>query len=149
MRINVVKPEYLMDQHLIAEYGEIQNMMLAYYRRSMKTKIPFDWASVPEKYTLNKGHAKFFYNKMGFVIERFNSVVKEMHHRGFNTNLLELDYSEIPIKNMGSYIVTEEDIQVNLERITQRIGLKPTWYRFHGKYIDCLDFYKKLSNNTI
>lgn len=141
MRINVVNPRYLMDQHLIAEYGEIQNMMLAYYRRSMKSG-KFDWNRVSDKYTLNTGHATFFYNKMGFVVERFDIVVEEMHRRNFNTNLLYLDYSEVPEEHMNSYEVSIEDIEVNLERIEQRISLKPDWYRYRGHRIDENELYK-------
>jgi len=143
MRINVVDPKVLMDQHLIAEYGEIQNMMLPYYRRSMNAKKPFDMKRISDKYTLNTGHATFFYNKMGFVVNRFRVVVEEMHARGFNTKLLELDYSEVPVHHMNDYQVTVEDVMHNLERIQQRIGLKPEWYRYRGNNIDADEMYER------
>jgi hypothetical protein len=149
MRINVVDPKYLMDQHLIAEYGEIQNMMLPYYRRSMKSKKPFDWSSVPKRYTLNKGHASFFYNKMGFVVKRFKLVVQEMHNRGFNTNLLELDYSEVHAFNMNDYTVTAVDILHNLKRIESRVDMKPSWYRYKRGQVDHKEMYSNYKKEIL
>ena len=59
-RINLVPPEELSDQHLVAEYREIF-MVGSSLQRSLgspnweKTK-----KSIPKQFTLNKGHVKFF-----------------------------------------------------------------------------------------
>lgn len=131
MRINVIDPKYLMDQHLRAEYLEIQGMMLNYYRRSV-LQTDFDWSRVPKHYTLGTGHAMFFYDKMKFVTRRFKRVVAECNARGFTTNLLELDYSIVKPEHMNDYEVSRKDIEVNLERVRQRISLKPEWYKYKG-----------------
>ena len=62
-RINLVPPEELSDQHLVAEYREIF-MVGSSLQRSLR---PPNWEktkeSIPKKFTLNKGHVKFFYDK--------------------------------------------------------------------------------------
>lgn len=142
MRINVVSPRLLMDQHLIAEYGEIQNMMLPYYLRSRMHVRGFNTNKIPVKYTLGTGHASFFYDKMKFVSNRFIQVKEEMKHRGFKTETEHLDYSCVLKDHMNDYVVTSEDITVNMKRIIERIILKPTWYRYFGMSKDYKDLYE-------
>jgi deoxyribonuclease (pyrimidine dimer) len=79
VRINLIKPKQLADQHLIAEYNEIL-MLLGYVR-----KYP-SMDSIPEKYCLGKGHIKFFKNKLIYLKKRHEEIKKEMKKRGFATN---------------------------------------------------------------
>ena len=43
-------------------------------------------SSIPEKFTLNTGHVKFFYNKGEYLHKRYDAIVEEMKRRGMNPN---------------------------------------------------------------
>lgn len=147
MRINVIPVKLLADQHLIAEYNEASEMMLTYYRRSvLQRKSPFDKSEIPANYTLNKGHAMFFYDKMLGVYNRWHEVRAECENRGFTTNIMDLDYSIVKPEHMNDWKPSKRDMIVNLERIQTRISQKPHWYRYYGKPIEKWDaFYFELN----
>lgn len=90
-RINSdLDPKILTRMHLLAELREI-TMVPAALRRSLRTKSPNRiLQSIPEKFTLNKGHVTFFYNKLGFLKKRFTKLTDEMKNRGYTP-----DYSRI------------------------------------------------------
>lgn len=145
MRINTVPVEMLADQHLRAEYLEIHAMMGTYFRRSiLQRKTPFHDSEIPSNYTLGKGHATFFYDKMLFVKKRWHLVRNECIRRGVNCTLEDLDYSFVPEKYMNDWTPSKTDILTNLARIEDRISMKPRWYKFHGKPIDWSNFYDAL-----
>ncbi len=77
-RINIVNPDELTDQHLVAEYREIF-MVGSSLQRSLKSK---NWektlANIPKKYTLNKGHVTFFYDKGKYLCKRYDSLIEDM-----------------------------------------------------------------------
>jgi len=76
MRINIISPRLLMNQHLIAEYREIK-MLPKSLVRSIKSKKGFDKKRISKTYTLNEGHAYFFYNKLTFIENRFEDLLNE------------------------------------------------------------------------
>lgn len=135
MRINIINPRYLTDNHLIAEYRETK-MSTYYYSRSSKTKNGIDSSKISKHYTLNKGHAYMWFDKFGYIDLRFKAIVNEMQRRGFQTNYTTLNFSDIPESAFGNFIPTKSDISVNLERILVRIADKPKWYKYEGKTID-------------
>ena len=61
-RINLINPEELTDQHLIAEYREIF-MVGGSLKRTLKSKNGYQESRVPKQYTLNKGHVYFLHLK--------------------------------------------------------------------------------------
>lgn len=133
-RINLVPPEELMDQHLIAEYREI-TMVPAALRRSLKSK---PWSHVktkiPKQFTLNAGHVSHFYDKLGYLIARFDDIHKEMVRRGFKSNATRfvdsLDQIPEELQCLGyEWQPTEADLSLIRERIELRISQKPGWYR--------------------
>lgn len=148
MRINTVPVEMLADQHLIAEYNEASGMQIQYYRRSvLQRKTPFLDSEIPPSYTLGKGHATFFYNKMLFVYNRWHAVRNECIKRGVKVTIPDLDYSIVKMNHMNDWIPTQKDVIVNLERIQDRISMKPDWYKFHGKKVDDWnEFYSSLKS---
>ena len=125
-RINLVVPKQLTDQHLVAEYREIKRVIpFALYRFEKEGKNGFN--NLPKKYTLGEGHMSFFYNKLKFIINRFNWLKHEMIERGMNPNI-EIDKEEI-INENNSFLYndwepTEEDISLSRERIKQKIDEK-------------------------
>ena len=76
-RINLVPPEELSDQHLIAEYREIF-MVGSSLQRSLKSP---NWEktkdSIPKQFTLNKGHVQFYYDKRNYLTNRYLELVKK------------------------------------------------------------------------
>lgn len=127
MRINCIPAEYLTDQHLRAEWVEML-MLPAFMKRSLKAKNRIDIDESTE-YKLNTGHAKFFYNKLKYVENRYKEIEKEMISRGFKANP-SLDLSMFPDELFNGWKPTKEDMIKNVNRILTRISEKPLWYTF-------------------
>jgi deoxyribonuclease (pyrimidine dimer) len=144
MRINVVNPKYLTDNHLIAEYREIK-MITYYYVKSNNTAGGIDKSRISERYTLNKGHGYMWYDKFNYVDSRFKKLCEEMRNRGFACNYDTLNYNGIPEEAFGDFIPIQEDIRINLDRIKIRIAKQPHWYKYYGERIsDWNGFYEEL-----
>ena len=79
VRINLINPKNLSDQHLIAEYNEIL-MLIGYVKKSPRL------GEITSKYTLGKGHILFFKNKLRYLKKRHELIKKEMKKRSFNAN---------------------------------------------------------------
>lgn len=119
-RINVVNPSELSQQHLCAEYREITRLpgnLKAWLNR--KSKKPC-FSEIPSEYVLGSGHVKFFFNKMKFLEERFESLVEEMINRGYNPKHRDSSIfkaSEVFYKN---YSPTLKAVEINRARIKER-----------------------------
>ena len=133
-QINLVDPEELTDQHLIAEYREIR-LLCSNLQRTLKSKHGFQEKKVPEKFTLNKGHCYFFYNKGGYIHNRYDQLRIEMRRRGFEPKH-KFPIEKWPGELYGYWRPTEEDKNVVRERIAQRISERPGWYKKNGELID-------------
>jgi hypothetical protein len=119
-RINLIPPRNLSSKHLVAEYREIarvpQNL-----RKSLSRKTPFSEAEIPPKYVLGKGHVKFFYDKMFFLADRFDAIVKEMLRRGYNPQYRDSSiFLQCDDKFKNNYEPDEEAIELNVKRIKER-----------------------------
>ena len=130
-RINLVLPSELSDQHLVAEYREIF-MVGSSLQRSMKSK---NWektlANIPKKYTLNKGHVTFFYDKGKYLYKRYDSLVEEMKKRGMNPDLdRRFKTEQWPVELFNDWEPEPDDYKVIRARIKEKIEMKPEWYRF-------------------
>ena len=73
-RINIVPTSELADQHLVAEYRELFMVGSALVRTLKSKNAAKTLNSLPEKYTLNTGHVKFFYNKC-YIDELYEIVI--------------------------------------------------------------------------
>jgi deoxyribonuclease (pyrimidine dimer) len=136
-RINSnVDPKKLMDQHLMAEYRELP-MVLASLRRSLKTQSEREvLKKIPPKFTLNKGHVLFFYNKLTFLRNRYDRLVNELHNRGYNLDQGRvLDLNGIPSTFFNDWSATPADDAVLEQRIKEKIAMKPSWYKYYGKSV--------------
>lgn len=132
-RINLVDPVELMDQHLIAEYREIR-LLCAGLRRTLKSKQGFVLSKVPLRFTLNRGHMYFFYNKGRYIHHRYEELRKEMKRRGF-TPQHDFPLETWPVELYNDWSPSEQDKHIVRERIQLRIGQRPGWYRYYGKCI--------------
>lgn len=143
MRINVLPMSLLTDQHLLAEFVEMK-MLIPALKRSIKAADgkPIE---IPKEYCLNKGHAKFFYNKLAYVQRRRRILRLALTARGYDiVDPVDLPfYGELPNIFKGQYHPTSEAKKINAERILQRISLKPGWYTLKGKTYT-FEEYKKI-----
>ena len=130
-RINLVDPSELSDQHLVAEYREIF-MVGSSLQRSLKSK---NWektlANIPKKYTLNKGHVTFFYNKGKYLYKRYELLIEEMKNRGMNPDSeRKFKTEQWPDELLNDWEPEPDDYNVIRARIKEKIEMKPEWYRF-------------------
>lgn len=130
-RINVVEPEELMDQHLLAEYREIR-LLCANLTRTLNSKSGFQEKKVPPQFTLNKGHVYFFYNKGEYIHKRYEAIREEMRKRNINAELA-FPIDVWPDHLYNDWEPNERDRDVVRERIALRISQRPGWYRYYGK----------------
>lgn len=124
VRINLINPENLADQHLIAEYNEIL-MLLGYVRKHPSTE------NIPTKYILGKGHIRFFKNKLLYLQRRHTAIKEEMMRRGFDTNkTIHLD--EFNKKLQNDWRPSKIDANIIKERLIEKINKKQDLYRYYG-----------------
>jgi deoxyribonuclease (pyrimidine dimer) len=129
-RINLVEPSELTDQHLIAEYREIF-MVGGSLNRTLNSKVGYKEDRVPKRYTLNKGHVYFFYNKGKYLHNRYHELISEMKKRGFQPNKSRVFPTSV-FKDNGLYkdwMPNIEDYKIIRQRISEKIAMKPNWYR--------------------
>ena len=137
VRINLVEPELLADQHLNAEYHEIL-MLFGYYRKNKVVQTSEDNLKHP---------IQFYKNKLLYLKKRFNVIVKEKEKRGFksNKNIINNGFS---IDRYNDFKPEEIHINRIKERIKQRIKERPNWYRYYGKYKEP-EFFENLLNDKV
>lgn len=134
-RINAdLDPIKLTDQHLMAEYREMP-MVISSLRRSLRTQsVDKVLKKIPKEFTLNSGHVLFFYDKLGFLQYRYEKLRKELKNRNFNIDdSRKLDFNGIPMRFINSWNSDERAEHIILERIQQKINMKPSWYKYYGK----------------
>ena len=129
-RINIIEPSELYDQHLIAEYREIF-MVAGSLKRTLVSKAGYRKEKVSKRYTLNKGHVYFFYNKGLYLHKRYDAIIKEMKERGFKPDSGRKFPDNIFIVNglYHDWKPNKEDYKVIRKRIKEKIALRPGWYR--------------------
>ena len=125
VRINLINPKNLADQHLIAEYNEIL-MLLGHV-----DKFPVI-REQPSKYCLGKGHINFFKDKIKYLKERHELIKKEMKKRGFkNSRTINLNkYSKECRKDWKP---NKKDKEIIKKRIITKLNLNPKYYRYYSE----------------
>ncbi len=129
-RINIVEPSELTDQHLIAEYREIF-MVAGSLNRTLNSKVGYREDRVPPKYTLNTGHVYFFYNKGKYLHKRYDELIREMKNRGFSpSNDRPFPFQIFNDNGLyNDWTPNIEDYKIIRQRISEKIAMKPEWYR--------------------
>ena len=125
-RINVIPVDELTDKHLVAEYRELPRIFKLVLDRQNKGHTPMTVKrekAMPSTYTLGTGHVLFFYNKLYYLIDRYQELCNEMENRGFTVN-----YPDVPdfvwkldIDWLGEYTPTTEALAINRDRINKRL----------------------------
>tara|TARA_R100000152_G_C6732067_1_gene156621 strand:- start:328 stop:738 length:411 start_codon:yes stop_codon:yes gene_type:complete len=130
-RINIIPTSELADQHLVAEYRELF-MVGSALQRTLKSKNAAKTLnSLPEKYTLNTGHVKFFYNKGKYLHKRYKELIAEMKARGMNPDPeRKFKREQWPDILYNDWTPSPEEQLIVRQRIQERIDQKPDWYRW-------------------
>ena len=130
-RINAdLDPSTLKRMHLLAELREI-TMVPASLQRSLRTRNSVDiLKGIPSKFTLNKGHVTFFYNKQQFLMERFHKLADEMERRGYVPDRSRVvAFAGFDTMWNGTWTASAGDNAIVQERINLRISQKPHLYK--------------------
>ena len=116
-RINVgIHPSELTRQHLLAEHREIKRIP-----NSIK-KGKFNLNGIPNEFKLGAGHVKFFYNKLGYLHQRYELIKTECLKRGYNITSYSECFEELPIELYNNYQETERDRKILQKRIAEKLN---------------------------
>ncbi len=133
-RINLVNPKELSDQHLIAEYREIFMVGSALQRSLKSSRWDITKKTLPNKFTLNKGHVKFFYNKGKYLHKRYLDIITEMKNRGMNPNPhRKFKKYQWPDELYKDWEPNDRDLGIIRARLEAKIKQKPEWYRWRNR----------------
>jgi len=125
VRINLINPKFLADQHLIAEYNETL-MLLGYVKKYPE----FEVSKMSKNYKLGPGHILFFKNKLKYLQKRFEFIKKEMKKRGFSGNI-KINLKKFDKKLVNDWKPKSKDKEIIKERLVYKINLKPDYYRYY------------------
>ena len=114
-RINTgIKAAELPDKILLAELREIKRIPNAIKNGR------YNMNGIPEEFTLGTGHVKFFYNKLKYLYDRYQSLRSEAVSRGFNVSDFSEAWDGVPSDLMNDYLETDRDRNILIERINER-----------------------------
>lgn len=127
-RINVIPPEKLTDQHLLAEYRELPRV------------FPLAQAAIargivlgPPSYTLGKGHVCFFYSRTDWLSARQGEIIRELLDRGVQVTHRD---PPPPLQGCGSsgWTPDAQAVALNLARLRERLLAppRPDFYTHRG-----------------
>lgn len=125
-RINVVEPSELTNKHLMGELHEITRVY-GLVRKAQDRKINKynfkDKIKQPSAYTMGTGHVYFFYDKLGFITDRYYALNQEAVKRNFKVNPIDKQQlvSDIQQWWFGEYQPTQEAVEINRKRIKERL----------------------------
>lgn len=127
-RINIIEPEMLTYEHLLAEYRELPRVFTHILKAVESGKSLKDY-DIPEKYTIGKGHVTFFYNKAGWLKLRWVVIVNILIAK-YSCNLdqeyiikVNNDFDNLPEwakADRGIYKPTTEELYLNMYRLSNR-----------------------------
>ena len=115
-RINCVPVRSLCDKHLFAEFRELTRIPNTI--QSGKAVIK----DIPNSYRLGSGHVKFFYNKLGWLLNRYVQLYNELISRGYNVKFIfPLTLIKTHSTLFNNWTPNQYDIDLNLQRIYDRM----------------------------
>jgi len=120
-RIDLVPVEELSDQHLLSNHREIKRIP------NMILKGKYNLNNIPKKFTLGKGHVKFFYNKLLWLQGRYNELYTECLYRHFKVTNFSQTFVELQETKPELFCFwqsSEDDIELSRARIAEKIYQK-------------------------
>lgn len=123
-RISVgVRAIELCDAHLIKERIELLRIPNAI--KSGKAVVK----NIPHKFTLGTGHVKFFYDKLGYLQQRYIELTAECIERDFKITDFSDSFKDLPPNLCNNYEETEQDRLIVVDRVNDRLlGMKNLKY---------------------
>lgn len=114
-RINTgISAQELPDKLLLAELREIKRIP------NVIKSGRYNMAGQPKEFTLGTGHVKFFYDKLEYLLERYNNLRWEALYRGFNVSDWTDAWEGVPTELMNNYQETQRDREILIERIQEK-----------------------------
>lgn len=128
-RINTIDPAHLTNEWLVAEWRELPRIVNELHKHPERLKLK----EIPKEYTLNKGHVKFFRNKLVYLSKRHTALIAELRNRGlsFDTNIkVDLDNLAPHIKMFAcnDWTPTRRDHSILIGRLDERFKLRKKAY---------------------
>lgn len=124
-RINVIDPQNLCDQHLLAEHRELTRIPNDIVKRDGNVPL-----SSEKAYLLGQGHVTFFRDKLLFLKNRYDALHQECLNRKFNVSYRWPKEVEIFTELWNDYRVTAKDIELNQARINERMPEIPRFTQY-------------------
>jgi deoxyribonuclease (pyrimidine dimer) len=114
-RINAgIRAAELPSKLLLAELREIKRIP------NVISKGKYNMAGIPSEFRLGTGHVKFFYNKLKYLLNRYEELRHEAIHRGFNVSDFSKAWEDVPIELMNDYQETHHDREILIQRINEK-----------------------------
>jgi hypothetical protein len=114
-RINTgIYAKELPDKLLLAELREIKRIP------NLIRQGKYNMKGQPSEFTLGTGHVKFFYDKLQYLLDRYNSLRWEALYRGFKVSDWTEAWEGVPEELMNNYTETNRDRQMLIERIREK-----------------------------
>ena len=114
-RINTgIAAQELPDKLLLAELREIKRIP------NVIKSGRYNMVGQPKEFTLGTGHVKFFYDKLEYLLERYNNLRWEALYRGFNVSDWTDAWEGVPAELMNNYQETQRDREILIERIQEK-----------------------------
>ena len=125
VRVNLISPSHLSDQHLQAEYQELL-MFIGYVKKHPSIAL------LPGKYQIGEGHMKFFKDKLGFVTQRHRAIRKEMERRNMEAKK-ELTIGMFKPAYLGNWEPDEKAIEASKFELLKKLEEKSESFTYEGK----------------
>lgn len=114
-RINLgISPAILTGAHLLAEHREMKRIP------NMVREGKIGVNNIPDTFRLGTGHVKFFVNKLGYLLDRYNEVYNECLKRGYKVQNYSSAWQGVPKDLMGRYEPTDRDREIVMERLISK-----------------------------
>lgn len=140
-RVNTNPVWELTDQHLVAEYKELPRIFTM-VGQAVKRGITPATYGIPEAFTLNAGHMKFFADKLTWLINRYDELVEEMRRRNFTVNFpVPRIPGHITLEWFNDWEPTPQAMDISRRRQYERSYSSKDLPRYYGK---CLDRYASM-----
>lgn len=116
-RINVVPPSELSNAHLLGEYHELPRICNLVRKAIYRGERPHV-ENYPPTYRLGRGHVRFFYPRLGYIVKRWDKIVSECKKRGMAVKYNTLPLDGIDQEWFNDWEPDDYDIEINKGRIT-------------------------------
>lgn len=92
-RINLVDPGELTDAHLLDEHADIPAVfrLIVCWQARLRTHGTESEPPLPDAYTLETGHIRFFYDKAAWLAARHKALTAEIGRRGLEAEVSDPD----------------------------------------------------------